>query len=145
MKKILKFMIPLVIILTLSMQSFAQIPGVWLNEDKDAKVEIYLAKDGKYYGKIVWLKNPNDAKGNPKVDAKNPDKNKRSNPLLNAIILKGFTKKSDTLMEDGTIYDPKNGKTYDCKMTLEGNVLSIRGYVGISMLGRTTKWQRSSK
>jgi uncharacterized protein (DUF2147 family) len=49
---------------------------------------------------------------------------------------------ADVFWEDGKIYDPKNGKTYSCKMTLEGNELKVRGYVGFSLLGRTTVWTR---
>jgi len=42
------------------------------------------------------------------------------------------------------IYDPKNGKTYSCKMTYKGKTLDIRGYIGISLLGRTTVWERTN-
>jgi hypothetical protein len=49
---------------------------------------------------------------------------------------------NSTSWSQGKIYDPKNGKTYSCKMTLEGNELKVRGYVGFSLLGRTTVWTR---
>jgi uncharacterized protein (DUF2147 family) len=57
-------------------------------------------------------------------------------------ILSGFKFSGGNIWEDGKIYDPKNGKTYSCKMTLEGNELKVRGYVGFSLLGRTTVWTR---
>jgi hypothetical protein len=46
-----------------------KIEGVWLNEEKDAKIQIYKARDGKFYGKIVWLKDPTE-NGKPKTDKK---------------------------------------------------------------------------
>lgn len=147
MIKILKWIIPAITFIILMVtQATAQIEGVWLNEEKDAKIEIYQGKDKLYYGKIIWLKNPKDDNGQAKVDKKNPDKSKRNQALLGSLILKGFKKDTENSMSDGTIYDPKSGKTYDCNIKLEkNNTLSIRGYVGISLIGRTTKWTRSTK
>jgi len=62
---------------------------------------------------------------------------------MDLVILKGFIKKGN-VYDDGTIYDPKSGKTYSCTMTLKGNNLAIRGYVGVSLLGRTSTWSRSN-
>lgn len=121
-----------------------KVEGFWLNEEKDAKIEIYKAKNGKFYGKIIWLKEPN-RDGKPKTDTNNPKASLRSQPVINLLILKGFNKDDDTY-EDGTIYDPKNGKTYSCKISFENdNTLSIRGYIGISLLGRTTTWTRTTQ
>ena len=117
-----------------------KIEGIWLNEEKDAKIQIYKAKDGKFYGKIVWLKEPTK-NGKPKTDEKNPKSTLRTQPLVDLIILKGFQSEGNTY-DDGTIYDPQNGKTYDCKMTYKGRTLAIRGYIGLSMFGRTTIWER---
>jgi len=144
-KRILQCCLLLAMILAFGGRAFAQkdqVEGLWLNEEKTAKVQIYLAKDGKYYGKIVWLKDPTKD-GKPKVDEKNPKESLRNTPLMGLLILKGFEKDGSTGYEDGTIYDPKNGKTYDCKMTYKGKTLDIRGYVGISLIGRTTTWTRS--
>ena len=115
--------------------------GKWLNEDKDAYVEIYK-EAGKYFGKLVWLKEPNDeVTGKPKVDDDNPDVNLQNRPVLGLVILHDFIFDGDEEWEDGTIYDPKNGKTYDCYMEIdEEGTLKIRGYIGISWIGRTTYW-----
>jgi uncharacterized protein (DUF2147 family) len=127
---------------------FAQkdkIEGVYFNEEKDGKIQLYLAKNGKFYGKIIWLKEPN-RDGKPKMDDKNPDDAKHTNPILGLLILKGFVKSTDNdnVYEDGTIYDPKNGKTYSCKITYkDANTLDIRGFIGISLIGRTTTWTRT--
>ena len=118
------------------------IEGYWFNEEKSAKVQIYKGRDNKFYGKVAWLKVPT-RDGKPKMDARNPDPNKRNNPIIGLVILKGFEKDGSKEYDDGTIYDPKNGKTYSCKMTLDGSTLDVRGYVGISMIGRSTKWHRA--
>lgn len=115
------------------------IERLWLNEEQTAKIQIYKATDGKYYGKIVWLKVPT-IDGKPKVDNNNPDKKRRNDPLNGLVLLRGFKKTDANTYDDGTIYDPKNGKTYSCVITMKGTQLDVRGYVGISLLGRTTKW-----
>ncbi len=123
------------------------IVGTWWNGEKDAKIRIFLAQNGKYAGKIDWMKEPNDAKGNPKVDDQNPNPKLRSTPRLGMPILKNFKyNTSEKRWEGGTVYDPKNGKTYDGHMSFEGNntdKLNMRGFVmGMSWLGRTAVWER---
>jgi uncharacterized protein (DUF2147 family) len=124
-------------------QSADDIIGKWLNEDKDAHVQIYK-ENGKFYGKIVWLNEPNEpATGLPKLDDDNEDESLRSRPVMGLVMLKDFIYDGDGEWEDGTIYDPKNGKTYDCYMNFDENgVLKIRGYIGISWIGRNTYWTR---
>ena len=116
--------------------------GVWLNEDKDAHIYVHK-EDGKYHGKIIWLKNPIDEDtGQPKLDKENPDEKKQHLPIIGSLILKDFVY-DDGEWEDGSIYDPKNGKTYDCYIEMEDkDKLKIRGYIGISWIGRTTYWTR---
>lgn len=127
--------------------SFAQkdkIEGIWFNEEKTAKVQIYLANDHKFWGKIVWLKEPL-RDGKPKTDINNPKKNARNQPLIGLPLLRSFEKDGDKKYTDGEIYDPKNGKTYSCTITYKNdNELSVRGYIGISMIGRTTTWTRTN-
>lgn len=130
--------------------SYAQNPaeanrlvGVWEPSHGKAKVKIDKIGD-KYYGKIVWLKTPIDEEtGEAKVDKNNPDEKLRNTPLRGYRILKDFTYAGKDEWDEGTIYDPENGNTYSCtiKMTDE-NTLDIRGYIGISALGRTDIWKR---
>ncbi|MEN6464774.1 MAG: DUF2147 domain-containing protein [Syntrophaceae bacterium] len=123
--------------------------GRWLNQEQDAMIEI--SRCGNLYcGKIIWLREPNypssDEKGmagKTKVDRENPASPLRARPILGLEILKNFRYAGDNKWEDGSIYDPKNGKTYSCKMTLAGDKLRIRGYIGISLIGRTTVWSRA--
>jgi uncharacterized protein (DUF2147 family) len=117
--------------------------GLWYNDAKTSKIQFYET-NGKVFGKIVWLKEPNDAKGKAKTDNKNPKENLRNTPLLNFVFMKNFKKDGDKKWDDGTIYDPLNGKTYSCIMTQSSaNTLDVRGYVGISLLGRTSKFTRA--
>ena len=146
MRGLTKKLIPVVLFLVsllgtqLASAQADKIEGIWLNEEKDAKIQIYKARDGKFYGKIVWLRDP-IKNGKPKTDEKNPKENLKQQPLVELVILKGFEADGNTY-EDGTIYDPQNGKTYDCKMTYKGKTLAIRGYIGLSLFGRTTIWER---
>jgi len=110
------------------------IVGKWLNASGEDQIWIYKKGD-KYFGKLGWIKVP-DRNGKPKVDEKNPDPALRTRPVLNLELLKDFTFNGEN-WENGTIYDPKSGKTYSCKMTLKDNSLKIRGYIGISLFGRT--------
>lgn len=123
------------------------IVATWWNGEKDAHIRIFLAQNGKYAGKIEWMKFPNDDKGNPKVDDQNPNPKLRSTPRLGLAILKNFQfNKKENRWEGGTVYDPKNGKTYDGYMYFEsGNTskLNMRGYVmGMTWLGRTAVWEK---
>ncbi len=137
----------LAIALPVSAQKKAtDIVGFWLNQDADAKVEIYKSGD-KFYGKIVWLKTPIDpVTKKEKLDSKNPDNSLKQRPILNLEILKHFTFDGDNEWNDGAIYDPKSGKTYSCLIKFEeANKLKIRGYIGVSLIGKTTYWTRTTK
>jgi uncharacterized protein (DUF2147 family) len=132
-------------IVSLSIAAKAQtnkIEGLWFNDIKSAKIEISKGADGKFNGKIVWLKEPLKD-GKPKTDEENKDEKLRSRPIIGMPILSGFVPDGDNKYTDGKIYDPKNGKTYSCNITHNGKTLSIRGYVGVSLFGRTTIWERA--
>jgi len=123
--------------------------GVWDNQEKTAKIELFKCGE-KYCGKIVWLKEPNYPEGSeegvpgaPKLDNKNPDPDLRKTPRLGLAIVRDFVHAGENKWADGKVYDPKNGKTYSGKMTLVSpNQLNMRGFIGISLLGRTATWTR---
>jgi uncharacterized protein (DUF2147 family) len=117
--------------------------GVWEPSNK----KIYLKIDkisGKYYGKIVWLREPIDpVTGKPKTDKNNPDENLKDVPLKGFRMLKDFIYKGEGEWADGTIYDPQNGSTYNCVIKLKDeNTLDLRGYIGLKTFGRTDVWVR---
>ncbi len=128
------------VFLSINVFSQKEITGVWLNEDKDAEIKI-TEKNNKYYGEIIWLLNPKNKKGKPKKDTKNPNPKKQKQTILGLEIIKNleFSKKEWT---KGTIYDPKTGKTYKLYAKIKDKKLYLRGYVGVSLIGRTNTWTR---
>ena len=138
------------VLILFGLQSFGQADKVvsyWLTQDGDSQVKIYKSSDGKYFGQIKWLKNPTE-EGKPKLDKHNPSDKLKSRPIFDLLILSGFNynSKKDQWV-DGTIYDPKSGKTYSCYMWFEGKddrVLHVKGYIGLSFIGRQVEWTRES-
>lgn len=127
-------------------QDADKVKGYWLTEKGTSQVWIYKAKNGNYYGKLVWLEEPHE-NGAPKKDKENPDEKLKERPLLDLLLLRSFEFDSkDEEWENGTIYDPESGKTYDCYMWFENGdyeVLKIKGYVmGMRFMGRETTWRR---
>lgn len=115
--------------------------GLWFNEDKDAKIQFYEQGD-KLYGKIVWLKNPKED-GKDRTDKLNPKAELKGKPLNGLVFLKGFEKDGSN-WKNGEIYDPKSGKTYSSTIKWAGsNQLNIRGFIGVSLIGKTTKFTKA--
>ncbi len=145
MKKLLLIFSVVFIASTAMFGQAGSIVGFWLTEDKDSQIEIYRVPGNKFNGRIVWLEEPLNEQGRPKVDDKNPDRALRTRPTLGIEILKDFTfSASDQEWADGTIYDPKSGRTYNAFMRLDGNnTLRLKGFVlGMRFLGRESVWMR---
>lgn len=118
------------------------------NVEADKLIGTYLTEGGKgkvmiektgatYSGKLAW----SVTKG--ALDKNNPNKANRSKPLVGKVILSGFKYAGKGVWDGGKIYDPENGKTYSCKITLKKNGdLTVRGFIGFSLLGRNTTWKR---
>ena len=121
--------------------------GKWLNQEGTSHIQIFKATNGsfagKFYGKIVWLKVVNDPDGTPRKDINNPETSLRTRPLKGLENLRGFQYTGDGKWENGNVYDPKTGNDYSCEMTLVNpNTLEVRGFIGISLFGRTDVWKR---
>jgi len=123
--------------------SFSQtIFGKWKTVDDETGmengiVEIY-EKAGKVYGRIIEILEKEKKYFKCEM-CEGEDKNK---PVLGLVIIKGLKRKGD-FYEGGKVTDPKNGKSYHCKMNLEGkDKLIVRGYIGISLFGRSQTWFR---
>lgn len=123
------------------------IVGVWKTDPTDrgyAHVEV-SRRDGLFEGRVVWLSKPDfppgdPAAGEPKVDRLNPDLELRGRPILGMELMGGF-RYADGVWKGGRIYDPETGKTYRCTIRLgDDGTLRLRGFIGISLLGRTTVW-----
>ena len=112
------------------------------DETGEAKsvVNIYKATDGKYYGKIVKLYRKPGEDQDP-VCKECPKEDKRHGQKINGMVIVSALKKSGNEYAGGNILDPKNGKSYTCKIWPEGkDMLKARGYVGFFF--RTQTWYR---
>jgi len=121
----------------------ADVVGLWKTDGGDSRLELFRCGD-KICGKIVWLKVPHyiDSKDGPvgttKIDRRNPAPALRTRPILGLQVMRGLIAKGDNRWENGICYDPESGKNYKCKMQLvPPDKLKLRGYIGISLIGRT--------
>ena len=118
--------------------------GRWMTEGGKSHVEIYACGQ-QLCGRIAWLKEPNFKDGRPKTDLNNPDKALKSRPILGLQFLSSFTRSKDepNVWEGGRIYNPEDGDVYKATMTMRPDgKLALRGYVGISLLGKSQYWER---
>jgi len=134
----------LFVFLLFSQFSFSQnIIGKWKTIDdetgKEKSIVEIFEKNGKVFGRILEVLDPE--KKNKKCElCDGEDKNKSIQGL---VIIKGLTKEDDEY-SNGKILDPKNGKLYKCSISLESkDKLKVRGYIGISLIGRTQYWYRA--
>jgi uncharacterized protein (DUF2147 family) len=119
--------------------------GDWLVSEKTALISFF--KDGdKFYGMTKWMGKPKNADGTWRLDVKNPDPSKRSRKLLGDLLCKNFEYSGDGVWEGGTIYDSRSGKTYKAKITMKDiNTITLRGFIGISLIGGSDTWTRKVK
>ena len=116
--------------------------GLW--KGGDGTFEMFET-EGKLSARIVALSEPKTAEGKEKTDIYNPDPSKRSYPIIGLVFISGFMKTSDTRWENGTVYDPKSGRTYSCIMDLQGpDKIKLRGFLGIALMGRNYFWVRAN-
>ncbi len=115
----------------------AQILGNWLTEPRDGIIQISIADDGSYQGRIVGGNNPQ------RRDQHNPDPARRSQLLLGQTIFQGMKYDGEGKWSGGTIYDPDSGRTYKCRLErLDSERLQVRGFIGFALLGRSQVWTR---
>ena len=115
--------------------------GHWQIVNSDGKpggkADIYL-ENGKLFGKVTELRSgrtPHDVCDKCSGEYKNQ-------LILGMVFLRNLHPDGDDWV-DGTVVDPENGKQYKGKIWAEGkDSLHMRGYIGISLLGRTESWVR---
>lgn len=134
-----RLFITLLLVLSTTSALLAQegnrILGSYITEKGNAKVSI-TQQNNLYIGTLIWTQTPGA------TDKNNPDTNERHKPLVGKRILTGFEYTGKNTWEHGKIYDPESGKTYSCKITRQKDgSLRVRGFVGVSLLGRTTIWK----
>jgi uncharacterized protein (DUF2147 family) len=118
-------------------QQASPILGRWLTQPGDGIIEITRTADNTYLGTIIGGNAPR------RVDEHNPDPARRAQLLLGQLILKDMHEDGDGALAGGTIYEPDTGRTYKCRIeTLDHDRLKVRGFIGISLLGRSQVWTR---
>ncbi len=121
--------------------------GRWLVENGKAIIEFGPCNERAELacGKIVWLKEPHDDTGALKVDVNNPDPSLQAEPLCGLQLIGGFKRDATGSWEDGWIYNARDGETYDAIISIASDgTLEVRGYVGITLLGKSQHWTRVS-
>ncbi len=118
--------------------------GTWLTEGGKSRVSIFPCAE-KLCGRIVWLREPNFPDGSPKMDLRNPEPGKRNQRIVGLNMLWNFVPTREPgVWEEGRIYNPEDGETYKATLTLRPDgKLQVRGYVGISLLGKSQYWERA--
>lgn len=117
----------------------AKVLGNWLTEPKDGIIQVSQSNDGSVQGRIVGGNEPG------KLDSKNPDPAKRNQVLRGQVIMSGLKYDGQGKWSGGSIYDPKSGSSYKCKIELQPDgSLKVRGFIGFALLGKTQVWTRYS-
>lgn len=119
--------------------------GTWKTGEGNGMIKITRNGD-KFHGQIVWLKEPIDQNtGKPMLDKNHPDKSNHTRQIMGLTNMWGFKYTKPGVWEGGKIYDPKKGSTYECTIKLKNDqTIEVRGYVGISLIGRTDTWTRQA-
>jgi uncharacterized protein (DUF2147 family) len=121
-----------------------EVEGRWLTQEQSGVVEIYGCGDGALCGRLVWHRiKPNDPNPLATTDIHNPSPALRNQPLCGLLIMWGFRPDGPDRWGGGSLYDPESGNTYSGKISLNPDgTLSLRGYIGIALFGRTEDWTR---
>ena len=125
---------------TVTVAAESDVEGLWLAGDGDGLVDVVRTQNG-LSGKVAGsLSNDPDR---ATTDENNPQAELRNRDLVGLELFSGFVFDGDDRWINGTIYDPDNGKTYGCVITIvDENMLKVRGYIGFSLFGRTEVWTR---
>ncbi|MCE7060416.1 DUF2147 domain-containing protein [Dyadobacter sp. CY343] len=116
--------------------------GEWLSEEKDRRIEIYKS-GSEYFGRLIWSTELFESDGKTsRKDIRNNDEKLRDRNLQNINVLSNFIYDSG-MWDNGKMYDPQSGKTYNCLMKLRSELLEIRSYIGFPLLGKSTYWKRT--
>jgi uncharacterized protein (DUF2147 family) len=144
MKKLLFILTALLVSISTYAQSDSdKIKGIWLNHLENAKVEIF-ERDGKYFGKIVWIDIPEDVDINLATDKNNPDPSLRSRRIMGLEMISDL-KYDDGIWEDGKLYSPEKGKTVDCELEVSENNKILYVTASKGWFSKTLEWTRVVK
>jgi uncharacterized protein (DUF2147 family) len=118
-------------------QNTGEIAGTWIDHTGRGAVEIHPCGD-RLCGRIAWLKEP-QVRGAPAKDAK-------GRPLCGLQIIGDLKPQRNGAWEDGWIYNPEEGQTFNVEITLQSrDTLKVTGYMGIKLLSEDFIWKRASE
>jgi uncharacterized protein (DUF2147 family) len=115
--------------------------GFWMNDKGQGATEIKPCGEGLcgYIYSILVLPEPSK----PALDNNNTKPELRKRPLCGLQVLGALKRVADNAFGDGWVYDPDTGKQYSVEITLKGNMLAVRGYIGTKLMGKTVEWSRA--
>jgi len=119
-----------------------QIIGVWESEEKNLQIEVF--KDGgQFVGRMIYFKCSSDLIMRTCTDTENPDKNLTSRKLLGLMLVTKLSYQGKNVWDDGEIYDPNSGNTFDARIHLTApNTAIVRGYWKYRWIGRSMVFNR---
>ena len=122
--------------------------GVWINHTGRGAVEIRpcgtAGRDAnRLCGFIVWLKDPNNKRGEPLTDGYNPEPSKRRRPICGLPVL-GALQRVEEGWDNGWVYDPEQGASFDAAIQLASrDRLTLTGYKGVKFFSKSFTWRRA--
>ncbi|MEL6297353.1 MAG: DUF2147 domain-containing protein [Pseudomonadota bacterium] len=123
--------------------SAAEVEGLWYDDSGKGAVRIIRCGQA-LCGRIAWLAEPNDKRGRPLTDGNNPKSARRNRPICGLQVIGRLAQQGGGGWDNGWIYDPKTGKSYDVAIELQSrNRLAVTGYLGLKFLSRTLIWRRA--
>ncbi len=126
------------LLLALAAPSDTSMLGNWITTDKSV-VQVHTCEGDHLCVRIATIARQDV----PRTDSMNPDATLRTRPLCGLEIGTGFMPDGTEAAKGGKIYDPESGKTYSAQMQGSGDALRLRGYVGVTLIGRTETWHRA--
>ena len=128
----------LAITLTPATANSSPLEGYWLTENERSVIKVKQCDGDSLCGFIYWI-----IEGGMQTDSNNPDPALRSDAMCALKIMWGFAQKSESKWGNGIIYKADDGDTYSAKLKLmEDGRLKLRGYMGVSLFGKTQYWSR---
>lgn len=116
--------------------------GIWFDDTGKGAVEIFTC-GANLCGRIFWLKEPLNSRGEPLTDGYNPNPALRARTICGLQILGGLTPQRDGTWDEGWVYDPKVGKSYDAALELSGKNLTLTGYKGVRLFSKSFTWTKA--
>lgn len=118
-------------------QAADPVEGLWLTQNERSVINVHECDQG-LCGDIYWI-----IEGGMQYDSENPDASKHDTPMCGLRILYGFEKDDEGKWEDGNIYKADEGDLYNANVSMnDDGTLKVRGYVGISMFGKSQTWTK---